>query len=617
MSEMTPEPKASAASGSRAPSESESATSVQNPTLLLGAILGAAGCTFRAWSTTANDLGVCVDGVTTAMHPVGNGLFETVLPAPEGSRYHFVLGGVATPDPYARFLPEGLHADAEVVGPDRYPWKNVDWKGMPLHECVFYELHVGTFTPEGTYASAAERLPYLKELGVTAVELMPLAAFPGERGWGYDGAALFAPYAPYGRPDDLKAFIDAAHGLGLAVLLDVVYNHFGPDGNYLPSYSPEYFTDRFQSPWGTGLDYREPHMRRLITENARMWLSEYRFDGLRLDATQAMSDDSPTHILNELAAEVHTLGSELGIKHLMLAEDYRNTPGLVTETGLDGIWVDDFHHVVRVTLTGETDGYYGPFERGASALARVISRGWVYEGQNWPLEDRPRGLPADELDAPNFVYFIQNHDQIGNRATGDRVYQFPGVSMQAYRAASLLLLTLPMTPLLFQGQEWAASSPFQFFTDHHGELAEAVTEGRRNEFGHFSSFSGEVPDPQAESTFVGSRLNWQEREHGEHARTLALYKELLALRRSDPVLRDSRRDTLSAGHAGEVLWVRRSDEHGTRLLLWNLGEPVRVADLGLEQPVPARLLVHSEGLSGWAVEETLLGTQNVVLLGTP
>ncbi len=609
MSESRPEHNAPAGS-------SLTVNNAENPPLL-GATVGPAGTTFRAWSTLATDLGVCVDGVTTPLQPLGNGLYEVTLPAPAGSRYHFVLGGVATPDPYARFLPEGLHADAEVTTPDSYRWQNQDWKGLALHECVFYELHIGTFTAEGTYSSAAERLPYLKELGITAVELMPIAAFPGQRGWGYDGAALFAPYAPYGRPDELKAFIDAAHGIGLAVLLDVVYNHFGPDGNFLPSYSPDYFTDRFQSPWGTGLDYREPHMRRLITENARMWLSEYRFDGLRLDATQAMSDDSPTHILSELADEVHSLGAELGIKHLMLAEDYRNTPGLVTETGLDGIWVDDFHHVVRVTLTGETDGYYSPFERGASALARVISRGWVYEGQIWPLEDRPRGLPADELDAPNFVYFIQNHDQIGNRATGDRVYQFPGVSMQAYRAASVLLLSLPMTPLLFQGQEWAASSPFQFFTDHHGELAEAVSEGRRSEFGHFSSFSGEVPDPQAETTFSDSRLNWQEQAHGEHARTLALYRAMLALRRSDPVMQDSRRDTLAAGHAGDVLWVRRSDEHGTRLLLWNLGAPVNVADLNLGLPIPERLLVHSEGDTGWGVEEMLLESQNAVLLGTP
>lgn len=591
-----------------------------SPAPRLGAIPGPRGTTFRAWSTLARQIGVCVDGVTTPMQPLGNGLHEVTLPASAGSRYHFLLDGAATPDPYARFLPDGLHRGAEVIDQGRYVWQNTVWKGTPLHECVFYELHVGTFTPGGTYASASECLPYLKELGVTAIELMPLAAFPGERGWGYDGAALFAPYAPYGRPDELKAFVDAAHGLGLAVLLDVVYNHFGPDGNVLPAYSPEYFTDRFQSAWGAGLDYREPHMRRLITENARMWLTDYRFDGLRLDATQAMSDDSPTHILAELAGEIHALGADLGVRHLLLAEDYRNMPGLVTETGLDGIWVDDFHHVVRVTLTGETDGYYGPFGRGAAALAHVITRGWVYEGQYWPLEERPRGLPADGLDAPSFVYFIQNHDQIGNRATGDRLHQFPGVGMQAYRAASLLLLTLPMTPLLFQGQEWAASTPFQFFTDHHGELGKAVSEGRRSEFGHFESFAGEVPDPQARSTFEASRLDWQEQATGEHLQTLELYRALLALRRTDPVLQGNRRDTLTAGHSGEVLWVRREDEHGVRVTLWNLGAAVLWAELHLPFELPERLLIHSEGLvhtQGLAGLGEHLGHQQAVLLGSP
>ncbi|WP_424949321.1 malto-oligosyltrehalose trehalohydrolase [Deinococcus sp.] len=597
-------------------SENESLNSPpeQVATARLGATVGPEGTTFRVWSTRASELGLCLNGELTPMQALGDGLFETVQLAPAGSRYHFVLDGIDTPDPYARFLPDGLHGEAEVIGPDTYAWKHTDWKGLALHECVFYELHIGTFTPGGTYAAAQERLPYLRDLGVTAIELMPLAAFPGERGWGYDGAALFAPHAPYGRPEDLKAFVDAAHKLGLAVLLDVVYNHFGPDGSYLSSYSPEYFTDRFQSPWGTGLDYREPHMRRYITENARMWLSEYRFDGLRLDATQAMADDSPVHILQELAREVHALGRELGVRHLMLAEDYRNMPGLVTEVGLDGIWVDDFHHVVRVTLTGETDGYYGPFSGGAAALAHVITRGWVYEGQTWPLEDRPRGLPADDLDAPSFVYFIQNHDQIGNRAQGDRLHQFPGVSMGAYRAASLLLLTLPMTPLLFQGQEWAASTPFQFFTDHHGELGAAVSEGRRSEFGHFASFEGEVPDPQEASTFLASRLDWQEQEQGEHLQTLRLYRSLLALRRSDPVLRESRRDTLEAGHQGDVLWVRRQDEHGSRLTLWNLGaEAVTLSGLKLPHALPERLLAHSEGLADFSV----LRPQQAVLLVTP
>ncbi|MFC4452995.1 malto-oligosyltrehalose trehalohydrolase [Deinococcus sonorensis] len=584
-------------------------TTDTNTAPLLGAELTPEGTYFRVWSTRAREVAVCLNGQLHPLEPLtpGDSRFQTLLEAPAGSRYHFVLDGVKTPDPYARFLPEGVHADAEVIDPERYIWQHEGWSGLDLQECVFYELHVGTFTPEGTYEAALQKLPYLRELGVTAVELMPLAAFPGERGWGYDGVALFAPYAPYGRPEDLKAFVDAAHGLGLAVFLDVVYNHFGPDGNYLTRYSPEYFTDRFHTPWGNGLDYHEEHMRRLITLNARMWLTEYRFDGLRLDATQEIQDDSERHILRELADAVHALGGH----HLMVAEDYRNLPELVTEMHLDAIWVDDFHHTVRVTLTGETDGYYGPFERGAAALAHVLQRGWVYEGQNWPLRDEPRGKPADALEASSFVYFIQNHDQIGNRPKGDRLSHHPQVTPQAYRAASMLLLFLPMTPLLFQGQEWAASTPFQFFTDHHGELGALVSEGRRQEFGHFEGFDDSVPDPQDEATFRNSKLRWDEQEQGDHAATLTLYRELLELRRSDSVLMDARRDRLEAGHDGDVLWVRRQDDAGERLLLWNLGEPRALDDLKLPSPLPPRVILHSEG----GTPDGLLHTHHAVLRG--
>ncbi|MEW6422339.1 MAG: malto-oligosyltrehalose trehalohydrolase, partial [Deinococcota bacterium] len=463
------------------------------------------GTRFRVWTTTAQDVGVRVNGEVHPMQPQGGGIFELVLPVQAGARYLFLLGGVPTPDPYARFLPDGVHGEAEVIDLHAYAWQNNNWRGLPLSECVFYELHIGTFTPEGTYRAAMEKLPELAALGITAIELMPLAAFPGRRGWGYDGVALYAPYAPYGRPEELMALIDRAHGLGMAVFLDVVYNHFGPDGNSLSVYSPTYFTNRFQTPWGAGLDYAEPHMRRLITGNAQMWLRDYRFDGLRLDATQAMQDDSPVHILRELADAVHRLGGT----HLLLAEDYRNLPELVTEHHLDGMWVDDFHHEVRVTLTGDRDGYYAPYRGGAAALANVINRGWVFEGQIWPLEDAPRGKAADALNAPSFVYFIQNHDQIGNRALGDRVHHLERVTPAMFRGASTLLLTLPMTPLLFQGQEWAASAPFPFFSDHHGELGQLVSEGRKREFAHFEGFSGEnVLDPQAEATFDLAKLDW-------------------------------------------------------------------------------------------------------------
>ncbi|PNY80486.1 malto-oligosyltrehalose trehalohydrolase [Deinococcus koreensis] len=574
------------------------------------------GTRFRVWTTTAAVVHVRVDGETHPMTDLGEGFFEVTLPVRPGARYLFLLDGAARPDPYARFLPNGVHGEAEVIDLSAYQWQHPDWRGLALADCVFYELHLGTFTPEGTYRAAQEKLPYLKDLGITAIQLMPVAAFPGQRGWGYDGAALYAPFEPYGRPEELMAFVDAAHGLGLGVFLDVVYNHFGPDGNYLSAYAPDYFTDRFHSAWGMGLDYAEGHMRRLITGNARMWLRDYRFDGLRLDATASMPDDSPVHILQELAQEVHMLGGT----HLLLAEDHRNLPELVTDYGLDGIWVDDFHHEVRVTLTDEHEGYYGGFQGSAKELAQVINRGWKYEGQFWNVkgEEHERGKPADALEAPSFVYCIQNHDQIGNRAIGDRLHHDEKVTQQEYRGASALLLTLPMTPLLFQGQEWAASTPFPFFSDHHGELGKMVSEGRKKEFAYFSSFAGEhVPDPQAESTFLGAKLAWDEREEGEHGTTLNLYRALLKLRREDPVLGQRSRRNIEAGHVGDVLWVRWRTAQGERALLWNLKKEALPLD-SLELTLPPQVMLHSEsGLTGELPQPGTLGAGEAALFGTP
>ena len=574
---------------------------------------------FRVWSTLASQVQVRVNGELHPMEALPGEYFEAVLPVGAGARYQFVLDGQAVPDPYARSLPDGVHGEAEVADLSAFAWQHTDWAGLPLDGCVFYELHVGTFTPQGTFRAALERLPYLKDLGVTAIQLMPLAAFPGARGWGYDGVALYAPFAPYGRPEDVMAFVDAAHGLGLAVFVDVVYNHFGPDGNYLPSYSPSYFTDRFHTAWGQGLDYAEKHMRRYVTGNARMWLEDYRMDGLRLDATAAMQDDSDVHILCELASAVHALGG----LHVMLAEDHRNHPALVTGYGLDGIWVDDFHHEVRVSLTGEHEGYYGGFQGGAAELAQVINRGWKYEGQFWnvPGEEHHRGEPADALEAPSFVYCIQNHDQVGNRALGDRLHQSQGVTLEEYLGASTLLLTLPMTPLLFQGQEWAAGTPFPFFSDHHGELGHLVSEGRRREFAYFSGFSGEnVPDPQAGATFQSAKLDWSEPAAGEHARTLALYRTLLRLRREDPVLSVRSRQAVRAGsldvpgeagatgHRAGTLWVQWTTPQGTRALLWNLGETPLDTSAGLPFTLPARVMLRSgDDLTGGAAPASLSG----------
>lgn len=520
------------------------------------------------------------DGVLAreeGMAPLGRGYFEVYLPGVRsGALYKFVVDGRELTDPYARFLPHGVSGPAQVAG-STYQWR-ADGVSRPLGEHVIYELHVGTYSESGTYDGVREHLQQLVDLGVTAIELLPLAAFPGQRGWGYEGVALFAPFAPYGTPDDLRHLIDDAHGAGLAVFLDVVYNHFGPAGNPLPAYSPAYFTSEYHNAWGDAPNYAHPVLRRMVLENAAYWLDEFRFDGLRLDATHAIVDPSTPHILRELADAV----SQHRPRKLLIAEDNRNDPGVVHDLGLDAIWADDFHHQVRVTLTGERDGYYNAYEPGVADLARVITRGWLYEGQRYaPSGGEGRGRCADNLDAHALVYCLQNHDQVGNRALGERLSAV--ISPHQYRAVSTLLLFLPMTPMLFMGQEWAASSPFLFFTDHDAELGRLISQGRREEFASFAAFADpmtrdRIPDPQASETFQGSKLPWAEREQGEHGRSLALHKSLLALRASDAVLRDGTRRRLTAEHLDDVLIVRRRSVTGVRTLLLNFGERTRRLD---------------------------------------
>jgi len=506
------------------------------------------------------------------MRPRGDGFFTLDLPGPsQGALYKFVVDGREMPDPCARFLPQGVHGPAMLVRDD-YAWRFGEGVHRPLEDHVIYELHVGTFTAAGTYEGARARLPELAALGVTAIELMPLAAFPGGRGWGYEGVALFAPFAPYGQPDELRRLIDEAHRLGLAVLLDVVYNHFGPAGNYLPSYAPAYFTSDRRNAWGDAPDYGHPALRRMIVENARYWLRDFRFDGLRLDATHAIVDTTSPDILSLLAGEIGALRPP----KLLIAEDNRNDCALVRDGGMHAIWADDFHHQLRVTMTGEQDGYYAAYRPGLADLARTIEQGWLYQGELFTPTGERRGCAAGDLDAPAFVYCIQNHDQIGNRALGDRLNA--AVNADLYRAASVLLLFLPMTPLLFMGQEWAASAPFLFFTDHDPELGRLVSEGRREEFKAFEAFKSEegrrsIPDPQREDTFLRSKLDWDERERNEHGRVLRLYQRLLELRRTDPVWRANAgaRRGLTARASRDVLAVRRQATAGTRVLMMNFG----------------------------------------------
>jgi maltooligosyltrehalose trehalohydrolase len=522
----------------------------------------------------------------------------------EGALYKLVLDGEELPDPYARYLPFGVHGPARIVAPAREP----ALEAAPLpHRWTIYELHVGTFTPEGTYRAAAEKLELLVDLGVSAIELLPVAAFAGKRGWGYDGVALFAPFAPYGEPDDLRAFVRAAHRRGLAVILDVVYNHFGPTGNYLPRYAKAYFTADIQTPWGAAPDFSRRPMRNLVLDSVRYWLTEYGFDALRLDATHAIVDPSDRHIVSEIV----DVAASLDPRRRIFLEDERNDPRALTETRADGVWADDLHHQIHVLLTRENDGYYAAYQATVDALAACIQNGWSYTGQPYaPWKGRARGAPATSLRPEQLIACIQNHDQVGNRAFGTRLSHEAGI--ERFGLAAMLLLFLPTTPLLFMGQEWAATSPFLYFSDHEGELGEAVTNGRRKEFEGFAAFrhsSAEtIPDPQAVETFRRSKLSWRERSEDPHRRVLDLHRAMLRLRRDDPVLSaPSGWKHIQAFARGETLEVLRQQGAPTRRLVVNFSQQ----HCSFSAPANARLL------STWgSADADRLGGLSAVLLAT-
>ncbi|MGE3191709.1 MAG: malto-oligosyltrehalose trehalohydrolase [Vicinamibacterales bacterium] len=507
-----------------------------------GAIPGPDGVTVRVWAPAARTVDVVgEDGRRTPLTPEADGTFAgPVATLAVGTRYRVsVDGGDPVPDPASRCQPDGVHGPSQVVDATTFAWTTCDWVGRALSDLVIYELHVGTFTPEGTFAAAAARLPWLAELGVTAIELMPVAASPGARNWGYDGAALFAPSPDYGQPDDLRRFVDEAHAQGLAVIVDVVYNHFGPDGAYAAALSAQFFSERHRSPWGAGINLDGPGsaaVRAFFIENALHWVMEYCVDGLRLDATHAMVDDGPEHFLAELTRRVRETAGERRV--LVIAEDHRNLRTIVDTTaaggwGLDAVWADDFHHVARRLTAGDTEGYYEDFAGTTDELAETVARGWLYTGGLAPHFGGPRGTDPAGLPLAAFVVCIQNHDQVGNRALGERLNH--QVDPAVYRALSLFFLLVPETPLLFMGQEWAAGTPFQYFTDHGEPLGSQVREGRRNEFRHFRAFADParrdaIPDPQSPATFERSRLDWKEVERDPHAGVLALYRDGLWLR---------------------------------------------------------------------------------------
>jgi maltooligosyltrehalose trehalohydrolase len=516
----------------------------------LGAWLEAGSTYFRVWAPDHNRVDVSIEGGDThTLQRETEGYYSGVLPDVwAGARYRYVLSASeAFPDPASRFQPDGVHGASEVVDPRSFAWTDEGWAGLKLETLVIYQLHVGTWTPQGTFASATELLPRLVELGVNAVQLLPIADFAGNRNWGYDGVSLFAPARCYGRPDDLRAFVDRAHALGLGVILDAVYNHFGPDGAYHGRFSTRYFAEHHHSPWGEGINLDSegsPAVRHFFMESALHWLHEYHVDGIRLDATARFVDDSARHFLDEYTETVHD-ALPFGRRPIVIAEDHRNLATLLHAReaggyGIDAVLADDFHHEVRRAVAGDHEGYYEDYSGSARQVAVTLRRGWLYTGQHSAYWGEARGSDPSGIGLPRFVHCIQNHDQVGNRAEGDRLPVTAGLA--STRAATAVLLCSAATPLLFMGQEWAASSPFLFFTDHHEELGRLVTEGRRREFGAWSAYQDpalreRLPDPQSLATFEASRLRWDERQREPHASMLRLTTDLLHLRQTEPALR--------------------------------------------------------------------------------
>jgi maltooligosyltrehalose trehalohydrolase len=562
-----------------------------------GAWVEAGGVTFRVWAPDHKDVRYIVYS-TDAETPLG----ELVATTTDGQYFRarathrgvgllykiMVDGHGPFPDPASRSQPHGVHGPSEVVDPT-FAWTDAGWGGVELSALIIEEIHVGAATAVGTFDALVGRLDALVELGVTAIELMPIASFPGRRNWGYDGVSLYAPQASYGGPAGLCRLVDAAHARRLAVLLDVVYNHLGPAGNYLRFFANAYFTKHHVTPWGDALAFDgggAEHVREHFLANAEMWIRDYHLDGLRLDASDVIVDDSPIHILREIGERARGAAPERRV--LVIAEDDRNDARLVRPVdqggyGLDAVWADDFHHSVRRWAAGDHDGYYRDYAGTSEEVAAALERGWLYEGA-WSLHrGAPRGTPAAGIAPARFVHCLQNHDQVGNRAQGGRLGR--EVSPSVYRALAALLLLSPCTPLLFMGQEWNASTPFLYFTDHEPELGRQVTEGRRREFEAFSAFSGHaVPDPQADGTFRRSVLDWSERERPENAGVLAWYRELILLRRGHPALRASERASFSARALGDRAILLSRFAPGAELCLVVVLDGSLDTDLGGAEP---------------------------------
>jgi maltooligosyltrehalose trehalohydrolase len=590
-----------------------------------GAQYGAGGTRFALWAPSAEEVSLVVNGEEHPVPETGAGwrriTLRDVLPG-AGYRYR-IDGKTLVPDPASRFQPHDVFGDSLVVDPETFAWSDDGWRGRPWEEAVIYEAHVGTATPEGTFAGLAGRLETLRDLGVTAIELMPIADFLGTRNWGYDGVLPFAPDSAYGTPDDLKRLVDRAHGLGLMMMLDVVYNHFGPAGNYLPLYAKTFFTERHQTPWGAGLNVDGASggvVRDFFVENALYWLEEYRFDGLRFDAVHAIQDDSETHIIAELAQRARAAFPDRHI-HLVLENEHNEARWLGREDGRATLhtaqWNDDIHHCWHTLLTGERDAYYADFaDRPVERLARCLAEGFAYQGERSANLGRTRGEPSSHLPPTVFVAFLQNHDQVGNRAFGERLAALARPEQLSLARAGLILS--PQIPMLFMGEEWDASAPFQFFVDFASDtaLSDAVRDGRRREFAKFPAFAdpeaaARIPDPTSETTFAASKLAWEERGRAPHAEVLAETTALLRLRQDEIV------PLLKSGFARAS---RDQPSPGSLLVRWIFGEGSLVfaanfaeAPVGIGIGPGMRPLWHSPGADIAGTKLTLSSWTGIML----
>ena len=573
---------------------------------------------FEVWAPLARHVSVKAGGFVQAMSgPDHRDWWRAgVESAGADTDYGFLVDDdeKCYPDPRSQWQPNGVHGLSRVYDQTKFAWTDASFQAPPLASGILYELHIGTFTPEGTFDAAANRLEYLVELGVTHVELMPVAAFEGRHGWGYDGVSLYAVHEPYGGPDGLKRFVNAAHSKGLAVLLDVVYNHFGPSGNYTGQFGP-YVVGSHHTPWGGAVNLEDAdsyEVRRFFCDNALMWLRDFHIDGLRVDAVHAFVDRSAIHFLEQLAAEIESLQASTARRLTLIAESDLNDPRVVTPReaggfGFDAQWSDDFHHALfTVLIPAERQGYYADFG-SFRHLAKAMEQIFVYDGVYSCYRKRIHGRSPTQLSYHRFLGYIQNHDQVGNRGLGDRISNIAG--LERAKIAAALVLTAPFVPMLFQGEEWAASTPFLYFADHGDpELARAVSEGRKREFVAFGWNPSAIPDPESPATFSASKLNWEEAKQSEHAEMLAWYRELIRLRRSIPCLNDGTAGKTRVAYSEEAKWLRM--ERGTVGVICNLGE----VDRSFPLPLGTSVLLASRGIEAAESDAVVLPPDTVAVV---